>query len=290
MGGEKPEVKRLLTMLICLLLCLSAFASGEEAAEAGPDICALIGGIVTMYGRYGPEAEPELGIQLEKLDTADPDAAARWKKVLQIWKSIPKTEIHKDVLPDGLPETNAFCIVALGFQLNPDGSMRDELTGRLEVVLHCAEKYPNAYIACTGGPTAMRDSSATEADRMAEWLEEHGVARERLIVENQSMTTAQNAIFTFRILSEHYPEINRLAIVSSDYHIPTGILLFETEAILRAEKAGSEKIHVISNAAYETHSGSPSAAFQASALIALSDSCYSAYDNGQGEYDFQEEN
>lgn len=54
--------------------------------------------------------------------------------------------MYNDVLPDGLPDTDELCIVVLGFQLNPDGSMRDELINRLNVALRSAEKYPNAYI------------------------------------------------------------------------------------------------------------------------------------------------
>ena len=33
-------------------------------------------------------------------------------------------EVHYDVLPDGLPQTGELCMVALGFQLNEDGSMK----------------------------------------------------------------------------------------------------------------------------------------------------------------------
>ncbi len=72
-------------------------------------------------------------------------------------------------------------VVILGFQLNPDGSMKDELIERLKVGLKSAEKYPNAYIVCTGGGTAAENAEATEAGEMAKWLEEQGVAKERII-------------------------------------------------------------------------------------------------------------
>ena len=237
-------MNRLIILLLCLLICAPLQASGEKQENAGRSSRTIIEEAVTFYGRYGSEADQQVSLLLQELETADPDAALRWRSILELWKSVlHEPAIHEDVLPDDLPDTDELCIVALGYQLKPDGSMRDELISRLKVVLRCAEKYPNAYIACTGGPTAVSNDLATEAVRMADWLEEHGVSRKRLIVEDRSLTTAQNAIFTLRILREKFPQIHQLAIVTSDYHIATGVLLFETEAILRAEKAGQAPVN-----------------------------------------------
>ena len=171
----------------------------------------------------------------------------------------------------------------LGFQLNPNGTMRDELVERLKVMLTAAEKYPQALIVCTGGGTAANDPTATEAGRMAGWLEEHGVDPARLIVEDKSLTTAQNAIFTFDILAEKYPQVKQVAIISSDYHIFTGTLLFSAEAILR----GSETA-VVSNAAWHAPSGTLSAMFQAGALIELSGDVKTAFEIYYETYDIHE--
>ena len=186
-------------------------------------------------------------------------------------------------LPDNLPEDDSLCLVGLGFQLNPDGTMREELIERLKVMLSAAEKYPRALIICTGGGTAPDDPSATEAGRMAEWLEARGVDPSRLIVEDQSLTTAQNAIFSFDILAEKYPQVKQLAIVSSDYHIATGVLLFGAEAILRG--SGME---IAGNAAWHAPSGSLSAMFQAGALIELSGDVETAFMIYYETYDIHE--
>ena len=113
---------------------------------------------------------------------------------------------------------------------------------------------------------------------MADWLKENGLAPERIIVEDKSLTTAQNAIFTYDILTKSFPQVKQLVIVSSDYHIATGTLLFEAEAILRAEKAGSETMHVVSNAAWKAPSGSLSTMFQAGALIELAGDTDTAFE------------
>ena len=201
--------------------------------------------------RYGSAAEDRADALLEELAAADPDAGARWTRIMALWKNVNDAPaLHYDVLPDGLPDTDALCIVVLGFQLAPDGTMREELTERLRVALRCAEKYPNALVVCTGGGTAANEPSATEAGKMAKWLTENGLSPARVIVEDKSLTTAQNAIFTFDILEQRYPQVTKLAIVSSDYHIATGTLLFGAEAILRAKQAGAETVSVVSNAAY----------------------------------------
>jgi len=244
---------------------------------------------VVDYGNYGSEADDHILSLLKELRSVDVDAADRWESIMTLWKTAnTDLTIHEGVLPDGLPDTDELCIVALGFQLNPDGSIRDELRERLTVVKACAEKYPNAWIVCTGGGTAAENETATEAGKMAEWLIENGIAAERVIVEDHSITTAQNAIYTYDILTESYPQVKQLVIVSSDYHIATGTLLFEAEAILRAEKTGDQAMRVVSNAAWKAPSGSLSTMFQAGALIELSGDVDTAFEIYYDTYDIHE--
>ena len=217
---------------------------------------------------------------LSALASLDPSLGEKWTRIMDLWEA-PVTVNTK--LPDGFPEDDSLCLVGLGFQLNPDGTMRDELVERLKVMLSASEKYPNAIIVCTGGGTAADDPTATEAGRMAEWLEAQGVDPSRLIVEDHSLTTAQNAIYTFDILTERYPQVRQIAIISSDYHIATGTLLFGAEAILR-----DSDIEVVSNAAWHAPSGTLSAMFQAGALIELSGDVETAFEIYYETYDIHE--
>lgn len=277
--------------ILCVLLILSLVfvCSGCGAKEEKRAPQAIIEEMVVDYGSYGSEADGQIKALLKELLSVDADAAERWESIMTLWKTAnTDLTVHEGVLPDGLPDTDELCIVALGFQLNPDGSIRDELRERLTVVKACAEKYPRAWIVCTGGGTAAENASATEAGKMAEWLIENGIAAERVIVEEQSVTTAQNAIYTYDILTESYPQVSQLAIVSSDYHIATGTLLFEAEAILRAEKAGTQAMRVVSNAAWKAPSGSLSSMFQAGALIELSGDTDTAFEIYYETYDIHE--
>ena len=271
-------------ILILALLLVMTGCGKEPVSESS-----LIEDMVVYYGSYGSEADGKNAELLRQLRSVNPDAASRWERILELWKSVDGgVEIHEGDLPDGLPDTDELCLVVLGFQLNPDGSMRDELIERLNVALACAGKYPHALIACTGGGTAAENKSATEAGKMAEYLIENGVAPERIIVEDRSQTTAQNAIYTLQILTEQYPRTHQLAIISSDYHIATGVLLFGAQAVLTAEKAGNERFAVVSNAAWPAPSGSLSSMFQAGALIELSGDVKTAYDIYFDTYDIHE--
>ena len=273
-------MRKLLTWLLAAAICLSA---GAAAFAENPASWEIIEKIVVLYGAEGESAADRILDLLGQLEALDASAAEKWAKILHLWYANDLT-VNEDVLPDGLPDTDELCLVALGFQLNPDGSMKDELIHRLETVKRSAQKYPNALIVCTGGGTARENPSATEAGEMAKWLREHGVDASRIIVENRSQTTAQNAIYTLDILEKEFPQVSGLAIISSDYHIETGSLLFGAETILRDET----DMEVVSNAAWKAPSGTLSPMFQAGALIELLGDRQTAYDIYFETYDIHE--
>ena len=286
--------KRIIASLLSVLVVTSLLGNQAAASISIKDVYRddtdlLIEDMLVSYGYYGEEADDYVDQLLEEIGDEDPDRYARWEMIMSEWSDVyDGVEVNLNELPDGLTDGDNLCIVVLGFQLNPDGSMREELIERLNVALTCAEQYPNAYIACTGGGTAANDEDATEAGRMAEWLIEHGVDSDRVIVEDRSQTTAQNAMFTLRILSRDYPEVDQIAIVSSDYHIATGEILFEAQSVLMARDVDDLPFEVVSNAAYEAPSGTLTSMFQAGALIELSGNMRTAYDIYCSNYDIHE--
>ena len=268
-------MRRTVAWILALVLACAAGTAAAEEEQGMKEAREM----VVNYGAYGDEADARNAELLEQLRAVNPEAADKWGSILALWKETGKIEIHEDILPDGLPDTEELCLVALGFQLNPDGTMREELLERLKVLKRCAEKYPHALIVCTGGGTAADNPAATEAGVMADWLAENGISRDRILAEDQSKTTAQNAMFTLERLERDYPQVEQLAIVSSDYHIPTGTLLFEAQSILTA-KDPENRVRVTSNAAWKAPSGSLNPMFQAGALIELSgdeDMAYEIY-------------
>ena len=281
-----------LTSAICVgltVLLLFPFTGWGAGAEKTQEPQKIIEELAVDYGSYGEEALPRVQELLQELRTADAELGSRWEKIVDLWISLEdEQQLSYDVLPDGLADSDELCIVVLGFQLDPDGTMREELIQRLNVALRSAEKYSNAFVVCTGGGTAAANKNVTEAGEMAKWLIENGVDESRVIVEDKSITTAQNAMFTFDILAAKYPQVTQLAIVSSDYHIATGTLLFGAESILRSGGTDKETPKVVSNAAWKAPSGSLSAMFQAGALIELAGDVETAFDIYYDNYDIHE--
>ena len=262
-----------LFLVLCMAVIMAFPVMAEETSEAAQS---QIERVVVSYAANGTRDDEALA----GLASLDPNLGEKWLRIMDLWET--PVEVNEG-LPDDLPEDDSLCLVGLGFQLNPDGTMREELIERLKVMLAASKKYPNALIVCTGGGTAADDPTATEAGRMAEWLKAHGVRSSRLVIEEHSLTTAQNAIYTFDILAAKYPRVKKIAIISSDYHIATGTLLFGAEAFLR-----DSDITVAGNAAWDAPSGSLSAMFQAGALIELSGDVRTAFKIYYDTYDIHE--
>ena len=267
---QRRSFLAIILAVILLSVTLAGFAEDPSPVQA------LIERLVISHAAYGGRETQAL----DELAALDPEAEDRWTRIMDLWEA-PVTV--NAALPDDLPQDDTLCLVALGFQLNPDGTMRDELVERLKVLLTASQQYPSAVIVCTGGGTAANDPTATEAGKMAEWLLDQGVDPSRIYAEDKSITTAQNAIYTFDILAEHCPQVSQIAIISSDYHIATGTLLFGAEAILRGSA-----VTVAGNAAWHAPSGTLSVMFQAGALIELSGDVETAFEIYYDTYDIHE--
>ena len=282
------KILSLVSLLMVLIIILAGCQNTSKRVSDPQRVQKIIEELMVYHGANGFEPSKKIDELSKELASLDTNVSQKVAQILLIWSAdsvMTDKDLNYDVLPDGLPDTNELCIVVLGFQLEPDGTMKNELIQRLNVALKSAQKYPNAYVVCTGGGTASENKSASEAGEMAKWLINNGISEERIIVEDNSITTAQNAIFTYDILTSLYPSVKKLAIVSSDYHIATGDLLFKAESIIRAATSGLEKLEVISNAAWKAPSGKLSTMFQAGALIELFGDVDTAFDIYYDNYD-----
>lgn len=208
--------------------------------------------IENIINAYASSGDSRVGQLLAELKDADSDLGERWEDILDYWKFVNnQMPINENKLPENLPRDDSLCIVVLGYELNPDGSMPPELIGRLETALACAKQYPRAYILCTGGKTAVSNPKVSEGGKMRDWLKAHGVKASRIITERKSLSTAENAENSYAILRSRYPQVKSVAIVSSNYHIPWGALMFETVFRTKSADAAQGDIHVLSNCAYD---------------------------------------
>ena len=238
--------KKLILSVIAAVLCMVIPAAGAQTLSVHD----LSREIILYYGSYGKEPGGKTEALLEELETIDPMEAALWDEITDYWDYVnEEMPVYDERLPEDLPQGDDLCIIVLGFELNDDGSMQEELLERLRVALNCAEQYPNAYVLCTGGGTARQNDKVTEAGLMGEWLLAHGLEKDRLILEDHSRTTAQNALFSYEILLRDHPMVDSVVLVSSHYHIPWGALLFESAFLKTAAEQGTPEIHVIAGCA-----------------------------------------
>jgi len=235
--------KRVLCFLI--LLVFLAGCAAPEPARSPDEILPEILESVRVNGPGGRDAADGL---VRELKRADRRQGELWEEILDFWEETDGMEILY-APPKGLPEDESLCIAVLGYQLNADGTIQEELEERLRAALLCAERYPKACVLCTGGPTASGDRNATEAGKMGEWLIRQGLDAERLVVEDHSLSTVENALFSCVLLQETRPEVDTVILVSSDYHVPWGALLFEAAFLKSAYLEEGQKIHVASNCA-----------------------------------------
>ncbi len=238
-------MKRVFCMLTAVLFFLSSVPAWAEDSREQTEEMQMIEDLILYYGCYGEAAEREIQDLLGALRETDIRQGELWEDIMDYWSYVnTDLVINREKLPEGLPEDDSFALVILGGALNADGSMREELIARLQVGLACAKQYPKACVVCTGGGTAKENRNVTEAGQMGAWLIKHGLEENRLILEDQSLSTIENAQKTLDILHREYPQIAALAIVSSDYHVARGSLLFETVSLME-----TDKIRVISNCA-----------------------------------------
>ena len=208
--------------------------------------------MIRYYQNYQERAQEEIDTLLHYIQSQDPGKGALWEKIMDSWSWVnSEMEVDVGLLPDGLPEDDSLCIVVLGFGLNANGSMQPELLDRLQVALASAEKYPNAYVLCTGGETAYGTPGVSEAGQMGSWLLSNGISKNRLILEDRSLSTAENAMNTYDLLTRSYPQVDSISVITSDYHIRWGCAMFTTVRHCRVTKGGRE-LKLVGNAVCDT--------------------------------------
>ena len=109
------------------------------------------------------------------------------------------------------------CVIILGAGVNgTEPSLM--LSSRLRATLDFVADRPDVPIICSGGQGPGED--ITEAECMARWLSEHGVAEERIWKEERSTSTRENFDFSTQLMVEHgIDTTGNFAFVTNDYHV-----------------------------------------------------------------------
>jgi uncharacterized SAM-binding protein YcdF (DUF218 family) len=121
-------------------------------------------------------------------------------------------------------------ILVLGGAISPDVSLaRDEVAlnesaERLTVAAELARRYPDARVLFSGGSGALMHDEGSEAPFAARELEGLGIARKRILLEDRSRNTVENALYSKQIAQPKPGE--RWLLVTSAYHLPRAVGVF----------------------------------------------------------------
>lgn len=96
---------------------------------------------------------------------------------------------------------------------------------RLTATAELALAYPDARIILSGGDAGIVIESVAESPLAAEFLVSLGVDRERIEIEDQSVDTFENAVFSYELAQPGQGE--RWLLVTSAYHIPRSMGVFD---------------------------------------------------------------
>ena len=132
---------------------------------------------------------------------------------------------------DGDPQV----MIILGCQLH-DWGPSVMLQDRLDKALDYLKDHPEVVVVVSGGQGENEPTS--EAQGMADYLADHGFARENIILETQSHNTHQNLTYSARHLEETGVDIREgVVIVSNGFHL--------TRAKMLAGRVGFENVSVL---------------------------------------------
>ena len=107
-------------------------------------------------------------------------------------------------------------VVLLGNRLNDDGSISEIQKQRLQLALELEEQFNPDFYVLSGG-LANPAAGRTEAEAMYENLIKLGIDENKLIKENDSLTTVQNAFYSVPIIKKLGAEL--VIICTSPYHL-----------------------------------------------------------------------
>lgn len=106
-------------------------------------------------------------------------------------------------------------IVIFGAAVLADGRPSPSLLRRIGYGLQAAVDHPDAPILCSGG---VGRAGPSEASIMADALRRHGVAAERLVMDETSLDTLQSVIAAGRFVRQR--RLDGVLVCSDRYHLP----------------------------------------------------------------------
>lgn len=112
-------------------------------------------------------------------------------------------------------------LVVLGNRMNDDGSMTELAEKRVQAAVRLDNALNAEYIILSGGIANVK-AGKSEAKAMAERMVELGVSPEKLVREDKSTTTSENAQFSVPLAASL--GVTELVVVTSNEHMSRNFL------------------------------------------------------------------
>lgn len=107
-------------------------------------------------------------------------------------------------------------VIVLGNRLNDDGSISKIQEERLCLAMEIEKEYHPDYFILSGG-VANPNALISEAEAMYNYLVSKGISKEKLIKEDKSYSTVENAKYSIPIAKQLNPDI--IMVCTSSYHL-----------------------------------------------------------------------
>jgi len=121
-------------------------------------------------------------------------------------------------------------IIVLGGAITPDVSVArndavlNEAAERMLAAIELAARYPAARIVFSGGDASFGYDGGNESEVALSLFERMGIKPGRVVAEDQSRNTVENARFTMRLAAPKRGE--RWLLITSAYHMPRAMGVF----------------------------------------------------------------
>ncbi len=253
-------VKQITALILALLMLYTAaqaekWLPAEKNALRFQKLVDLLGDAV-REGAADTEAIDKLLGEIKKTSGDDYDIARavtdHWYAVMldpdyQMYLYWDELKAH-ELQWSRLDFSGKHAFVVLGYQLD-DGHMKPELIGRCDAAAAAARAFPDSYIVTTGGVTGSNNPEGkSEGGLMRSYLSKRcGIDADRIFAEKEALTTLENAEYSFRILQEQ--GIEKITVVTSDYHQRWGQVMFNTLAAIYAKATGYQ-VEIVGNYNY----------------------------------------
>lgn len=131
------------------------------------------------------------------------------------------------------PQPGADYVVVLGAQVR-GRTPSYNLARRLDKAYRYLEENPDAQVILSGGQGQGED--ITEAEAMAEYLQEKGISQERMILEDASVNTFENIKYSREKMESENP---RVVLVTNNFHVFRSVGIAKKQGLTRVEGLGA---------------------------------------------------